>query len=185
MTKKLGFNMARKHVKVEPDRWYYWCDKLGLLVWQDMPSGDRYIGSNDPDIKRSADSDANYQREWKSIIDARRNHPSIVMWVPFNEGWGQYDTPRIVEAVRQRDPSRLVNNASGWTDAKVGDVNDIHRYPGPGAPPKEAARAAVLGEFGGLGLPLAGHTWQDQSNWSYRGFTTQPALTDAFVALLG
>lgn len=106
------------------------------------------------------------------------------MWVPFNEGWGQYDTPRIVDWIKAYDPSRLVDNASGWTDAKTGDVIDVHRYPGPGAPAPEAARAAVLGEFGGLGLPLPGHTWQSQANWSYRGFTTQDALTDAYVGLL-
>jgi len=180
VTKRLGFNMARKHVKVEPDRWYYWADRLGLIVWQDMPS--TVIRGNAPPSLESA---IQFERELSALIDQRRNHPSIVMWVPFNEGWGQYDTPRIVDAVRQRDPSRLVDNASGWTDAKVGDVNDIHRYPGPGVPPKEAARAAVLGEFGGLGLPLPGRTWQDQANWSYRGFTSQAALTDAFVALLG
>jgi hypothetical protein len=106
------------------------------------------------------------------------------MWVPFNEGWGQYDTPRITEWTRKYDPTRLVNNASGWTDAGVGDVNDIHRYPGPGAPKLEPERAGVLGEFGGLGLPIADHTWQSQANWSYRGFTTREALTDAYVALL-
>ena len=178
VTKRLGFNMARKHVKVEPERWYYWADRLGLLVWQDMPS--TVLRG-----QRPADSATEFERELNALIDQRRNHPSIVMWVPFNEGWGQYDTPRIVDAVRARDPSRLVDNASGWTDAHAGDVSDIHRYPGPGAPPKEDARAAVLGEFGGLGLPLAGHTWQGQANWSYRGFTSQDALTDAFVALLG
>ena len=118
------------------------------------------------------------------MIDERRNHPSIVMWVPFNEGWGQYDTPRIVQWIKSYDPSRLVDNASGWTDAAVGDVSDVHRYPGPGAPKTEPSRAAVLGEFGGLGLPLAGHTWQSQANWSYRGFTSQAELTDAYVDLL-
>jgi hypothetical protein len=178
VTKQLGFNMARKHVKVEPDRWYYWADRLGLLVWQDMPS--TVVSGGTP---RPAESTAQFERELDAMITQLRNHPSIVMWVPFNEGWGQYDTARIVDRVRALDPTRLVNNASGWTDARVGDVNDIHRYPGPGAPPTEARRAGVLGEFGGLGLPLPGHTWQDQANWGYRSFTTQPALTDAFVAL--
>jgi hypothetical protein len=107
------------------------------------------------------------------------------MWVPFNEGWGQYDTARITDWVKKYDPSRLVNNASGWTDMKVGDVNDIHRYPGPGVPKAETERAVVLGEFGGLGLPLVGRTWQSQANWSYRGFTTRESLTDAYVELLG
>ena len=177
VTKRLGFNMIRKHVKVEPDRWYYWADRLGILVWQDMPSTS-LRGTRTPE------SSAQFERELKALIDGRRNHPSIVMWVPFNEGWGQYDTPRIVDWIKQYDPSRLVDNASGWTDAKVGDVSDIHRHPGPGSPPLETARAGVLGEFGGLGLPLAGHTWQDQANWSYRGFTTRDALTDAYVDLI-
>jgi beta-galactosidase/beta-glucuronidase len=174
VTKQLGFNLARKHVKVEPDRWYYWADR------QDMPSTVIPRGQT-----RTLESSQQFERELDALIDGRRNHPSIVMWVPFNEGWGQYDTPRIVDAVRRRDPSRLVDNASGWTDSGAGDVSDIHRYPGPGAPKIETTRAAVLGEFGGLGLPLAGHTWQSQANWSYRGFTTQDALTDAYVALIG
>ena len=176
VTKRLGFNMARKHVKVEPDRWYYWADTLGLLVWQDMPSTS-LRGDRQPDSARQ------FEAELKAMIDGRRNHPSIVMWVPFNEGWGQYDTARIVDWISKYDPTMLVNNASGWTDMKVGAVNDIHRYPGPGVPLKEADRALVLGEFGGLGLPLAGHTWQSQANWGYRSFTTQPALTDAYVDL--
>jgi hypothetical protein len=184
ITKRLGMNMARKHVKVEPDRWYYWCDKLGLLVWQDMPSGDRYIGGNDPDLKRSEESAKQFELELTRMIDAFRNHPSIVMWVPFNEGWGQYDTPRIVDLVRKLDPTRLVNNASGWTDRRVGDVMDIHDYPGPRAPRLEANRAGVLGEFGGLGLPLPGHTWQAERNWGYRSYTTQDELTDAYIALI-
>jgi Glycosyl hydrolases family 2, sugar binding domain/Glycosyl hydrolases family 2, TIM barrel domain/Glycosyl hydrolases family 2 len=178
VTKRLGFNMARKHVKVEPDRWYYWADTLGLLVWQDMPST-VVRGARTPA------SAAQFEVELKAMIDGRRNHPSIVMWVPFNEGWGQYDTPRIVQWLESYDPSRLVDNASGWTDEHVGDVIDVHRYPGPGSPTPEAARAAVLGEFGGLGLPLPDHTWQGQANWSYRGFTTRDALTDAYVDLVG
>jgi 3-keto-disaccharide hydrolase/Glycosyl hydrolases family 2, sugar binding domain/Glycosyl hydrolases family 2/Glycosyl hydrolases family 2, TIM barrel domain len=179
VTKRLGFNLARKHVKVEPDRWYYWADRLGLLVWQDMPST-TIRGERPPE------SATGFEAELKALIDERGNHPSIVMWVPFNEGWGQYDTPRITRWVESYDPSRVVDNASGWTDAPgEGAVIDIHRYPGPGAPPREPTRAGVLGEFGGLGLPVAGHTWQAQANWSYRGFTTREALTDAYVDLIG
>ena len=147
-TRDLGFNVIRKHVKVEPARWYYHADRLGMLVWQDMPSGDN----------KGPDAEANYFRELQAVIGALRNHPSIVMWVPFNEGWGQHQTEKITEWVKSTDPTRLVNNASGWTDMKVGDVVDLHSYPGPGMPPLESARSSVLGEFGGLGLPIEGHT---------------------------
>jgi hypothetical protein len=183
VTRQLGFNTARKHVKVEPARWYYWCDKLGLLVWQDMPSGDRL----DPptDWRRTPESAAQYERELKAMIDAFRNHPSIVMWVPFNEAWGQFETERVTKLTKAYDPTRLVNASSGWHDLGVGDVHDIHVYPGPGAPPVEPARAGVLGEFGGLGLPMPGHTWQDQKNWGYRSYQTRDELTDAYVALIG
>jgi len=120
--------MARKHVKVEPERWYYWADKLGLLVWQDMPSGParRNGGAN-----MSQQSKEQFEYELDRMIAGRGNHPSIVMWVVFNEGWGQFDTERLVEHVRQTDPTRLVNNASGWTDMKVGDVMDMHHYSDP------------------------------------------------------
>ena len=166
--KALGLNMLRKHVKVEPDRLYYWCDKLGLLVWQDMPSAlyEREAWPADVLTQR----DAQFEGEWKAIMDALGNHPSIVMWVPFNEGWGQYDTERIAAWTKKSDPTRLVNNASGWTDKGAGDVSDIHSYPGPAMPPVEEKRAAVLGEFGGLGLPLGGHVWQAEGNWGYRNF---------------
>ncbi|HLH52651.1 MAG TPA: glycoside hydrolase family 2 TIM barrel-domain containing protein [Verrucomicrobiae bacterium] len=184
MTKKLGFNMARKHVKVEPDRWYYWCDKLGLLVWQDMPSGDKYIGPKDPDIKRTAESGAEFEKELRALIDGRGEHPCIVMWVPYNEGWGQWDTARIVDLIRQWDPSRLVDDTSGWADRGVGDVNDMHKYPGPGSPEPEQRRAIVLGEFGGLGLPVRGHTWQAEKNWGYRSYTSSGALTSAYEDLV-
>jgi hypothetical protein len=185
LTKKLGFNMIRKHVKVEPDRWYYWCDKLGLLVWQDMPSGDRHVAPGRGEIERSAESAENFRREWRAMIEALYNHPCIVMWVPFNEGWGQFDTKAIVDLTRQLDPTRLVNGASGWNDVPgVGDVHDIHVYPGPGAPPREEHRAAVLGEFGGLGLPLKGHLWQEQRNWGYRTFTSQAELQRAYERLI-
>jgi hypothetical protein len=185
VTKQLGFNMARKHVKVEPARWYYWADKLGLIVWQDMPSGDRGIGANDAeDLKKDPEAAKQFELELARMIAAFHNHPSIVMWVPFNEGWGQYDTARIVEQVKKLDPTRVVNNASGWTDRGVGDVHDWHVYPGPGSPKPEDTRAAVLGEFGGLGLPVDGHTWQAKDNWGYRSFTDSQSLEDAYINLL-
>ncbi len=181
MTKKLGMNMARKHVKVEPARWYYWCDTLGLLVWQDMPSGD--FGGKD-DQRRSDEASAQYELELRRLVEGFINHPCIVMWVPFNEGWGQHETGRYVDLIRKWDGTRLVNNASGWTDRKAGDVNDIHSYPGPAVPRREENRAVVLGEFGGLGLPVKGHTWQDEKNWGYRSFTSADELTDAYVGLI-
>jgi hypothetical protein len=182
--KELGCNMLRKHVKVEPRRLYYWCDKLGLLVWQDMPNGDRHVGRKGEDIERSPESAEQFELELRRVIDTLRNHPSIVMWVPFNEGWGQYDTVRIVDLVKEHDPSRLVNQASGWADRGVGDVMDIHRYPGPAAPEPEPNRAIVLGEFGGLGLPLKGHLWKEEGAWGYRGYKTQEELTQAYLALM-
>jgi hypothetical protein len=174
VTTRLGFNMIRKHVKVEPERWYYLADSLGMLVWQDMPSGDN----------EGAEAQAQFAHELRALVAARRHHPSVVMWVPINEGWGQHDTRRYVAELERLDPTRLVNNASGWTDTGVGDVLDVHRYPGPGMPPLEPDRAAVLGEFGGLGLPLAGHTWVDEGNWGYRGFESLDDLRAAYRALL-
>jgi hypothetical protein len=171
--KQLGFNMTRKHVKVEPERWYYWCDKMGLLVWQDMPGGN----NGTKDAKRQ------FEAELRRMIAGRENHPSIILWVVFNEGWGQYDTERLAQWVKSLDPSRLVNNASGWTDKKAGDVIDMHNYPGPGSPPVEASRAAVLGEFGGLGLAVDGHTWSRQT-WGYQGMSDSKKLSDQYARLL-
>jgi hypothetical protein len=185
VTKKLGFNMTRKHVKVEPDRWYYWCDKLGLLVWQDMPSGDKSIGPNDPDIKRSPESAKQYDLELKRLIDGRFNHPAIIMWVVFNEGWGQFDTKRVTDWTKEYDPTRLVDSASGWTDRKVGDVHDIHNYPAPASPDPEPKRAAVLGEFGGLGLPIDGHLWvKNKKNWGYEVMKDRADLTRKYEKFL-
>jgi glycosyl hydrolase family 2 len=175
MTKKFGMNMARKHVKYECARWYYWCDKMGLLVWQDMPAGGS--GKND-------ESKANFRTELKAMIDALHNFPSIVMWVPFNEGWGQYDTPEVVEWIENYDPTRPVNEASGWHDRGSGTVSDMHKYPGPGTRTAEEGRVVVLGEFGGLGLPVKGHTWQAEKNWGYRSYENSADLTDAYVKLL-
>jgi hypothetical protein len=183
MTKKLGFNMTRKHVKVEPARWYYWCDKLGLLVWQDMPSGDRSVASGKPDLVRTPESARQYELELKRMIDGLRNHPSVVAWVVFNEGWGQFDTARITNWTKGYDPTRLVDCASGWNDRGVGDVHDIHVYPGPGAPPPSPARAGVLGEFGGLGLGVDGHTWTKKT-WGYQGTSSKADLTRKYERLL-
>ncbi len=190
ITKQYGFNMIRKHVKVEPARWYYHCDKLGMLVWQDMPSGDTNApwdpvgGHDNTEMTRTKESSDNFNREWKAIIDALRNHPCIVMWVPFNEGWGQANTVAVTKWTKEYDPTRLVNCASGGNDFPVGDVIDVHRYPGPFAPNPTEARAAVLGEYGGLGLPLKGHTWQGEKNWGYRSFTDQVSLTNNYLDLL-
>lgn len=182
--RKLGFNMLRKHVKVEPARWYYWTDKLGILVWQDMPSGDRYIGGSDPDIQRTPESAEQFQAELAELLGDFNAFPSIILWVLYNEGWGQWDTPRMTDFIRQRDPDRLVDSASGWTDRGVGDVIDFHIYPGPGTPAPEARRAAVLGEFGGLGLPLEGHTWVEKNNWGYRSFTNLSELGAAYAGVM-
>ena len=175
MTKKFGMNMARKHVKYECARWYTWCDRMGLLVWQDMPAGD---------APRHDASKANYYAELKAMIDALHNFPCIVMWVPFNEGWGQFDTPKVVKWIQEYDPTRPVNEASGWHDRGSGDVSDMHSYPGPGTRPAEEKRVVVLGEFGGLGMPVKGHTWQGEKNWGYVSYETSDALTDAYVDLL-
>jgi hypothetical protein len=171
--KRLGFNMTRKHVKVEPQRWYYWCDKLGLIVWQDMPSGNN----------STSESKKQFETELQQLIENLDNHPCIAMWVLFNEGWGQYDTERLTQWVKKLDTSRLVNNASGWTDKKVGDVIDMHNYPGPGSPRPEESRAAVLGEFGGLGLGIEGHTWAKRT-WGYQGMADSEMLTSQYVKLL-
>jgi hypothetical protein len=171
--KRAGFNLARKHVKVEPDRWYYWCDRLGLLVWQDMPSGNN----------NTLEGRTQFEGELQRMIEGRRNHPSIILWVLFNEGWGQYDTERLVAWLKGFDPSRLVSNSSGWTDKRVGDILDIHSYPGPDSPAIEAHRASVVGEYGGLGLGWTGHTWSDKF-WGYQPMPDQKTLTERYCKLL-
>jgi hypothetical protein len=115
------------------------------------------------------------------MMDSLSNHPSIVMWVPFNEGWGQYDTTRIAKLVKDKDPTRLVNESSGWDNYGSGDTRDVHDYPGPGMPPLEKARAAVLGEFGGLGLVVDDHIWQADKNWGYRSYKTRQELNDQYA----
>ncbi|MCA9163730.1 MAG: hypothetical protein KDA62_12150, partial [Planctomycetales bacterium] len=184
MTKAFGFNMCRKHVKVEPARWYYWCDRLGLLVWQDMPNGDRHIRPGEPDIQRTDASEANYRREWQRIVKALDNHPSIVTWVPFNEGWGQFKTNEILDWTKQLDPTRLVDGPSGWQDRGGGDMHDMHKYPGPDMPQPEPRRAVVLGEFGGLGWPVEGHLWLKDGNWGYRTYHSAEELRNHYDQLV-
>ncbi len=170
-TKEMGFNMIRKHVKVEPARWYNWCDKLGILVWQDMPSGDLGnawemrpgIYGKATDKNRTAASENIYKTEWKEIMQDLAHFPCIVIWVPFNEAWGQFKTREIAEWTMRQDPSRLVNTASGGNFVNVGPIIDLHNYPEPLMPDADiygSKRAIVLGEFGGLGLPVDDHTWQ-------------------------
>lgn len=183
VTRRLGFNMTRKHVKVEPQRWYYWADRLGLLVWQDMPSGGPSIGPSDPDLDRDPDAARQFETELAAMITALRHHPSIIMWVPFNEGWGQYDTARIADLVKRLDPTRLVNSASGWADRGVGDVIDWHVYPAPASPPPQIDRASVLGEFGGIGLPVPGHMWK-KVHWGYKGVRDAESLTRLYESYM-
>lgn len=166
VTKQLGFNFIRKHVKVEPARWYHHCDKLGVVVWQDMPSGDKSVPQGKGEMKRTKESAAQFELELKRMIDNLSNFGCVIAWVPFNEGWGQYDTKRIAEAVKKQDPTRLVNSASGWNDMNCGDVHDWHVYPGPGSPKPEKNRAAVLGEFGGIALRVDDHVWT-KDTWGY------------------
>src|SRR4051812_3821580 len=149
-----------------------------------MPSGDRGVGSGKGEMQRTLESAKIFDNELKAMIDARFNHPSIVMWVPFNEGWGQHDTPEVAAWIKKYDPSRPVNESSGWTDQHSGDVSDMHSYPGPGMREPETDRVCVLGEFGGLGMPVKGHTWQQEKNWGYVTYDSKEKLTDAYVALL-
>ena len=187
-TKDFGYNMVRKHVKVEPARWYTQCDQLGLIVWQDMPNGGpsphwqarNYF--NGTEVIRSAASEANYRKEWKEIIDCLYSYPSIAVWVPFNEAWGQFKTPEIVAWTKEYDPSRLVNPASGGNHYTCGDILDLHHYPGPNMFLYDPRRATVLGEYGGIGLVVEGNTWvNDKKNWGYVKFNTSDEVTNEYI----
>jgi len=186
-TKELGFNMIRKHVKVEPARWYTHCDRHGMIVWQDMPNGDR--GSewqmhryfDGVERKRSAESEANFRKEWKEIMDYLYSYPSVGVWVPFNEAWGQFKTEEIVEWTQQYDPSRMVNPASGGNHFQVGDMLDLHNYPHPAMYLYDAQRATVLGEYGGIGWANKDHLWEPNRNWGYVQFNSSKEVTDEYV----
>ena len=182
-TKELGYNMIRKHVKVEPARWYYHCDREGILVWQDMPSGDMgnkwemYTYNGGTDKNRTQESKDNFSKEWKEIMDLCMSSPSVVVWVPFNEAWGQFDTERIVNWTMEYDPSRLVNPASGGNHRPCGHMLDLHNYPGPAMKLFDPQRVNVLGEYGGIGLPMEGHLWWNKRNWGYVQFKTPEEVT--------
>ena len=183
----MGFNLIRKHVKVEPARWYTHCDQVGILVWQDMPSGgesprwqsQQYF--NGIEFLRTDESEANYRREWKDIMDLVSSNPSVICWVPFNEAWGQFKTKEIAEWTKGYDPSRLVNPASGGNHYPIGDMLDLHNYPMPKMYLYDGQRPTVLGEYGGIGFPMEGHLWASDKNWGYVQFKDSKAVTDEYV----
>ncbi|MFW5835345.1 MAG: glycoside hydrolase family 2 protein [bacterium] len=187
VTKELGFNMIRKHVKVEPARWYTHCDREGIIVWQDMPSGDetpvwqRQQYFDGVELQRSARSEENHRKEWKAIMDLLYSHPSIVTWIPFNEGWGQFKTVEIANWTKQYDPSRLVLPASGGNHFQTGDILGIHNYPQPRLYLYDATRPTALSEYGGIGLALEGHLWEPERNWGYVQFNTIQDVTDKYL----
>ena len=205
IAKNLGFNMLRKHIKVEPMRWYYHCDTLGMLVWQDMPSGGRNfnflynlflpnIGINikDRGIKsykkfgrQEEKNRENYKRELKEMIDSLYNVPSLVTWVPFNEGWGQFEAHEISDMVKKYDPSRLVDHASGWYDQLGGDFKSVHTYIKKLSMPKTTNnRCFAISEFGGYGLKETGHVWMEHKELSYSGYKSKEELTKAYKKLM-
>lgn len=188
--KSLGMNMLRKHIKVEPSRLYFHCDQIGLLVWQDMPSSmqkgrKHFVQPNQADdAEYTPEEKQQFRAELKEMLDHLRFFSCIVVWVPFNEGWGQHDTNEVLAWVKNYDPSRLVNGPSGWTDRGYGDMKDMHNYPGPGMFPVMKDRVSVLGEFGGLGYPVAGHLWKENDNWGYRTYRTQEELDLNYLQLM-
>lgn len=192
-TKELGFNMIRKHIKVEPARWYYDCDRLGMMVWQDMPcigmfnkreqwgQGRDYYGSGTDYWNANETNKANYYKEWTEIISQLKKYPSIVAWVPFNEAWGQFDTKAVCEYTKAQDPTRLINAASGGNWVKgAGDILDSHHYPNPIMRLVDSTMVNVLGEYGGIGRPVEGHTWVIDRKWGYVQYDTEEKVTDTY-----
>ena len=204
ITKKLGFTMTRKHAKVEPDRWYYWCDRLGLMVWQEMPAAGTLLKLDvstlyDPktiDLTWEREPVKQFERELRLMIEGLSNHPSIIAWVVFNSGWGQHDTVQLTDMVRELDPSRLVTCLTGWNLLnRQGGVVDQYHYPGPGgrmhAQSNQLSNAPLFAEFGSLGLHVEAHTWTGET-WAKPsvawGSTLAPSsaeLTRRYVCLIG
>ena len=209
--KAMGFNTIRKHVKVEPDRWYYHCDKLGIMVWQDMV----------PPAGSSTEARAEFEKDVKDNLAQLHNHPSITTWVLFNEGWGAYDQERLARWIKQLDPSRLLNGHTGPYDQEqlaqwirhmdpsalsrllngdsspdleppsderpvnwvAGDMTDFHAYPDPKIPPAEAGKARVAGEHGGIGVFIEGHVWKDLAGFGYK-LVTPDQMTKTYAGLV-
>jgi beta-galactosidase/beta-glucuronidase len=190
LTKELGFNTIRKHIKVEPARWYYHCDREGIIVWQDMPCLALYQnkgewgrnnigGGSDSPVTREEKNC--YYKEWQEIMDALRFFPSIGVWVPFNEAWGQFDTETVAEWTAAYDPTRLINAASGGNLRLCGDILDIHNYPAPSMPFHSSDYVVVLGEYGGIGFPIKDHLWWNKRNWGYIQFNNTDEVTAEYV----
>ncbi len=170
VAKSLGFNLIRKHVKIEPQRWYYWADRLGMFVWQEMPEAEN----------RTPEAQKQFELELQRMVQSLANHPSIIIWTLFNEGWGQHRTSELVEKVRQLDPTRLVNAASGWKDFGVGQLIDQHKFPGPESPTADGKRALVIGSFGGLTLvPPKANLWTPET-WGYQHVPDSETLLNRY-----
>lgn len=198
--KALGFNMLRKHIKVEPARWYYHCDTLGMLVWQDMPSGAAYPGDwlavalpnigvhvSDKKYKRfkrdSAAARQQFTAELREMVETLADAVSLCTWVPFNEGWGQFDAAAAAALLWELDPTRPVDHASGWHDQGAGDYRSIHKYIFKVRAPRPDGRAFALTEYGGYSQVLDGHVWDTENSFGYRMYPDKAALTAAYRRL--
>ena len=189
-TKDLGFNSIRKHVKVEPARWYTHCDRPGIVVWQDMPSMFGEGGGWQPrgffqgeERTVSKKFEETYRKEWKEIMESLYSYPCIAIWVPFNEAWGQFKTKEITEWTKSMDPSRLVNSASGGNYFDCGDIVDSHDYGNNSMYLFNNQKVNVVGEYGGIGCAVDGHLWVKDKNWGYGKMRSQEEVTKRFVEL--